>query len=258
MGIMKRSIDEKTYNGIAENQSKFFDGLKNIKVKLVNYTKMPNKSISQMIKATESLPSLDFEDEELVKEQLTGGLSVPLESVNFTFQIANISRTCTHQLVRTRIGAGMSQQSMRWTNMSKFNFRIPKTLKKYNKKIKKIMGEIDKLYKDMVMDDIPYQDARFILPMGTTTWIYITYNLLSLKNVLNTRLCYMMQWEIREVASQMRDEVIKVFPQFKSILVPRCELIKKCLFPGWEDVSECSLEYAKKRMWKSKKFGQKK
>ena len=40
---------------------------------------------------------------------------------------------------------------------------------------------------------------------------------------MNERLCSRAQWEIRELAQEMKKAVLEVFPQAADMLVPKCE-----------------------------------
>lgn len=257
MGIQSKSTDKT--GGTSRGNNRKYVGVDGIEARLINHTDQPYKSICQMIAATERWPWPGESDEGLVEEQLKGGLTVPLESVVYTFAVKGVSRACTHQLVRTRVGAGFSQQSLRWCDIRDFNVRMPKSffknptlVKEYEELIEKARRVYDMAYHS----DVPYQDARFACPIGTTTHILLTYNFLSLRNVCATRLCEMMQWEINHVAKLMKEEVTRVHPVLGNALVPRCEMIGKCTFQGWEK-PECSNPMVEKREWKSDHFGQK-
>lgn len=257
MGIQKKSMDNT--DGESRGQRRTFIGIDGIEVRLVNYTERPYDSICQMIAATERWPDADESDESLVEEQLGGGLTVPLESVVFTFGIRGVSRACTHQIVRTRVGAGFSQQSLRWCDIRDFDVRMPESFRDHPTLEKAFLNLCEasrEVYAMAHEADVPYQDARFACPIATTTHVFGTYNLLSLRNFCATRLCEMVQWEIHHVAKRMKEEVMKVYPILGNALKPRCELINKCTFQGWEK-PECSNAMVNTREWKSAHFGQK-
>lgn len=263
---MKKSIDPKE---LPSGTGQTFLGTEGIIVELIDHTLSPIQTIYRMIEATEDFtPSIindstKLESEkieemkEAVKENLKGGLQLPLEAVSYTFAIGNISRTCTHQLVRTRVGAGFSQQSLRWRNVENFDVRIPESIANDPELLamfQDIVREIRVFHKSFVDSDIPYQDARFIIPMGMTTHLIATYNFLSLKNFCATRLCNMVQWEINHVAKLMKERVTAVHPILGDALMARCDMIGKCTFAGWE--SKCE-EKSFDRDWVSERKGTK-
>jgi len=265
MTYMRRSIDTKK---VSSGTGQTFWGKEGIIVELIDHTLNPLQTIYRMIEATEDfIPQtlggltpveIQMYMEDAVRENLKGGLQLPLEAVSYTFAIGNISRTCTHQLVRTRVGAGFSQQSLRWRNVENFNFRMPVSITDnpvLEDMVDKYIQMAREIHRELVLEDIPYQDARFVIPMGMTTHLIATYNYLSLKNFCATRLCNMVQWEINEVARLMKEEVVKVEPILGSALIPRCEMINKCTFAGWE--SKCE-EREFERDWTSQRKGMEK
>ena len=70
----------------------------------------------------------------------------------------------------------------------------------------------------MCDNDIPTDDARYGLPFGHESNIVITMNGRELLHFFKLRLNPPAQWEIRELAKQMLDEVKKVAPNIFSDL----------------------------------------
>ena len=93
-------------------------------------------------------------------------------------------------------------------------------------------SSLESLLKTVVRKEITgeksNQDCRYILPLGTETSAVYGYTLEALENFMNNRLCSRSQWEIRKVATLMRDEVLDVLPELKDKLVPRCEKLMWC------------------------------
>lgn len=165
---------------------------------------------------------------------LSGGLQVALESVSYTFGINNISRATTHQLVRTRVGAGFSQQSFRFDRISNFNVRMPDSIchSPYNLDFLRQVEEARKIYDKLVEKDVPYEDARAVCPIATTTHIIATYNYRALRDLCAQRLCNQVQWEIHEVVKLMKDAVTEVDEQLGEALKCKCDVLGKCTFLG--------------------------
>ena len=59
---------------------------------------------------------------------------------------------------------------------------------------------------------VPVEDARYVLPNACTTNIMVTMNARELLHFFTLRCCNRAQWEIREVADMMLEEVLKVVP----------------------------------------------
>lgn len=104
-----------------------------MKVKLINYTPEPEKTIAMAAKLCYSPVGIDEIEKNLTKESICKFLKMltdlghgsVFEHVSFTFAIEGISRACANQIVRHRI-ASYSQQSLRYVNMkNNFNYIMP-------------------------------------------------------------------------------------------------------------------------------------
>lgn len=133
-----------------------------------------------------------------------GHLSV-LEHASFTFGVEGISRATSHQLVRHRL-ASYSQQSQRYVVAERPEYVIPASIEKDPKKKKrfdKAAKNLYSLYKELVEEGIPAEDARYLLPNAACTKIIITMNARELLHFFELRCCERAQWEIRDMASKM-------------------------------------------------------
>ena len=128
-----------------------------------------------------------------------------IEHASATFHIKGISRACSHQLVRHRIGVAFSQRSQRYVKEYNFEFIVPKSIK--DKKLdyfyKVWMEDIGKNYEIILNSGIPAEDARFILPNSCSTELIMTMNFRELRHFLKERLSKRAQWEIRNVAKEI-------------------------------------------------------
>ena len=100
-----------------------------------------------------------------------------------TFLFEGISRACTHQLVRHRLGS-YSQESSRYVDLGKGGWRpvIPPSIMakpEAAKAITKFWGEAENLYGSLRDMGIRKEDARFILPVAAETRVVVTMNLAS-------------------------------------------------------------------------------
>lgn len=146
-----------------------------------------------------------------------------IEHASFTFSVEGVSRALTHQLVRHRI-ASFSQQSQRYVSMEHSDYVTPKSVE---------ADEDAKRIYDSIMDDIwtaygrllemvPPEDARYVLPNGCTTNITITMNARELFHFFSLRCCERAQWEIRELADEMLEMCAEVSPAIFSRAGPPC------------------------------------
>lgn len=167
----------------------------------------------------------------LIERVVGSGHYSVIEHIQVTFAISNVSRACTHQLVRHR-HMSFSQKSQRYVKeKGQFDFLIPPTIEK-NEELKKkfidFMGEISKKYTEFVEAGIPAEDARAVLPNACSTSIVASLNLRELIHIANLRLCTRAQYEIRMMVKAMCDELVKVEPWLKPYLVSKCERLGYC------------------------------
>ncbi|MCK5636555.1 MAG: FAD-dependent thymidylate synthase, partial [Thermoplasmatales archaeon] len=201
-------------------------------VKLIGFTPNPEKLPAMAAKLTHSKTKpeeLDKSSEKELKailEQVMNlGHTSVIEHANFSFAISDVSRSLTHQLVRHRI-ASYAQQSQRYVDFKEPNYVTPPKIAK-DKKMKKAydetMNNIWKEYNKLLDMGIPAEDSRFVLPNAACTNIIVTMNARSLLNFFELRCCLHAQWEIRQLANKMLQEVKKVAPIIFKKAGPTCK-----------------------------------
>lgn len=153
----------------------------------------------------------------LVKHLYRNGHHSVFEHIYFTFKIEGISRACSHQLVRHR-HCSFTQRSQRYCSEDGFDFITPPTINRTE--FMADITTIERWYELYREDDIPNEDARYILPNACATDMYISCNLRELIHIANERLCSRAQWEIRDLVKQM---VELVDPELQFMLVPKCQ-----------------------------------
>jgi thymidylate synthase (FAD) len=161
-----------------------------------------------------------------VEERLKTGHGSPLEQVWFEFLIAGVSRSFSHQFVRHRTGISFEQQSQRYVTFKRgtFPYTVPETIERagMRERVEALFSEIGEVYESLVASGVPAEDARFVLPNATSTNFKITVNFAELLHICDLRLCTRAQWEFRKVASLMRAEVNRRFPELGRHLQPKC------------------------------------
>ena len=207
-----------------------------MKVRLINYTKDPEKIVAQSARLCYSALGIEelrekLSDEsiiKLVKKIMKLGHYSVLEHATFTFAIEEISRVTSHQLVRHRL-ASFSQQSQRYVKIDKedFPYIVPKSIEK-DEKLAKIfidaVKELDGIYQLLLDHNIKAEDARYILPQAVTTKMIISANARELLHIFKLRCCNRAQWEIRELAMNMLKEVKSIAPTIFENAGPPCVL----------------------------------
>lgn len=145
---------------------------------------------------------------------ISNGHDSVLEHVNYTFQVDDISRACSHQLVRHRI-ASYTQQSQRYVGEEGFQFVVPPSIHGDYEAMdaySKYMEIADKLYAVLREKGIKQEDARYILPNACCTSLTMTMNLRSLMNFWKLRMDPHAQWEIQELAKRTWNLVYDTLP----------------------------------------------
>ena len=167
----------------------------------------------------------------LIEKVVASGHYSTIEHIQVTFAISNVSRACTHQLVRHR-HMSFSQKSQRYVKeKGQFDYIIPPTIardEELKKKFENFMEEISKVYCEFTEAGIPAEDARAVLPNAAASSIVASLNLREMIHLANLRLCTRAQYEIRTMIKMMCDELVKVEPWLKPYLVPKCERLGYC------------------------------
>lgn len=200
-----------------------------MKVELIRYTHQPVSAIEEAASVCyDSNPT----DGRIMNHCYKSGHHSVLEFADFTFNIKGVSRALTHQLVRHRLNS-YAQRSQRYCKETGFEFVTPPSIS-FSEETSKIyldaMKYITDTYSKLLELNIPAEDARMILPNACCSEIYVKMNLRNLIHFCNERLCFCAQWEIRNLAKLMVKEVLKVAPELKKFLVPKCEIYSPYCF----------------------------
>ncbi len=191
------------------------------------------------------------EDEEkmlkLIKNVISSGHHSTIEHIQISFAISNVSRACTHQLVRHRL-MSFSQKSQRYVQeRGQFDYIIPPTICKepvLREIFVKFMEEISNKYQEFVDAGIPAEDARFVLPNAASSSLVASLNLRELIHLAQLRLCTRAQYEIRTMVRMMCECVIKEEPWLRDYLVPKCEFLGFC-----DEHKSCGRKITKKELF---------
>lgn len=146
-----------------------------------------------------------------LKGALASGHESVMEHASFTFRIQGVSRVLLAQLTRHRI-ASYSVQSQRYCRIDSAEFVVPPAINDnpaiheyYNRRC----HDCFVAYQRMIGSGIKEQDARYILPQGIVCQLIMTMNARELNHFLSLRMCNRAQWEIRNLADAMFEELYK-------------------------------------------------
>jgi flavin-dependent thymidylate synthase len=172
----------------------------------------------------------------------------PFEFVDYIFQIEDVSKNFTHQLVRTRTGA-YQQETSRALEQSAFDTVRPDAFawpddaapddeagaeQSYLASCwDDAMAAADAHYRDAIARGAALQDARALLPSNMATKITAKFNLRTLSDMGKLRLCARTQGEYQKVFRAMRDAVLAVHPWADPLLQVHCAATGTCAFPRW-------------------------
>ena len=207
------------------------------KVSLIRYTADPEATVALAAKLCYSDRELDDLTENILAKdnskfisKLTdmGHLS-PIEHASFTFSVEGVSRAMLAQITRHRI-ASFSVRSQRYVSEDSFNYVIPPAIEEMGAAaVARYVGQMDTImdwYRDwqsaLGHGERSNEDARFILPNACETKMIVTMNARELMHFFELRCCNRAQWEIRDVAWQMFEAVVKVAPNLFKECGPGC------------------------------------
>lgn len=219
------------------------------------------------------------------EELMKGGLQTSLEDIRIAFAVYRVSRTMTHQTVRSRRAAfhqqsqrahyygdwpsvrmpesflGKSIETFRWTS----EYRDLVDLKDAYMDLAEHAAEFYRLATDA---GVSYQDARFALLEGTCNFILCEYSLREFIDVYAYRACSMFQWEIVAAMRLMKEALVEKHPWLDKYVLITCEKthgaldspkmlddqelgdavdwMHTCMFQGWETVEDqCDFPWAR-------------
>jgi len=173
---------------------------------------------------------------------LASGHGSVLEHANFSFVFQDVSRVCTHELVRHRAGAAYSQESMRFVRLTDLPFWFPEwvgldsilldrcvhvlaILEEHQRWMADRFG-LDDAHQLGIGKGVPFSEKkaktsfmRRFAPDGVATAILATFNIRSLRWIIQARTEAHAEEEIRlvfdQVAGIMVEECPALFGDFK-------------------------------------------
>ena len=210
---------------------------------VVNLISKPENMLKTVYTACRTCYSADYpiniyngaDDEakmlKLIERVISSDHYSTIEHIQVTFAISNVSRACTHQLVRHR-HMSFSQKSQRYVKeKGQFDYIIPPTIERdenLKSKFVDFMNKISEQYQEFVEAGIPAEDARFVLPNAAASSLVASLNLREMIHLANLRLCTRAQYEIRTMVKMMCDALVAEEPWLKPYLVPKCERFGFC------------------------------
>jgi len=149
-----------------------------------------------------------------------------MEHAWVNFAIADISRVFTHELVRHRIGVGISQESLRFVRLDNLGLWLPtviredeKAMEIFSDTFERLEGLQIELAKHFDLDSLPFKEKkkitsamRRIAPIGLATNIGWSVDFRELRHIIEMRTDESAEEEIRFVFSEIARMVINRYP----------------------------------------------
>ena len=190
-------------------------GGQSMKVTLIQHTPNPEEHIGLLAgicygKTGEQSP------EQCIKRAyhcVTKGHLSTLRFAHATFLVEDISRICSHQFVRSK-HLDFLQRSQRYCNEGEIESVMPDSImsSKYHIDVWEIQNHAKWLYDKLIADGFKKEDARFILPQGTTTELLAVGNFQAWYDFIKLRSGKEVQWEIRAVAHEINRQLHSIAP----------------------------------------------
>lgn len=133
-----------------------------------------------------------------------------IEHAYITFRIDGISRACGNQLTRHRLASYVqeSQRYCKYTDlMDEDWYVVPPSIKGdtlRERVFRMSMEHAARSYSLLLTSGVKAEDARYVLGNAAKTSITMSMNAREFFSFLNLRLSPKAQWEIRELAENMR------------------------------------------------------
>ncbi len=207
------------------------------KAQLIRYTADPEQTIALAAKLCYSGSEVDDliaqigekDNAKFIKLLTTMNHFSPFEHASFTFALEGVSRALLAQITRHRI-ASFSVRSQRYVSEGDFNYVIPPKIEALGKEAKQKfeaqMAQMLTWYREwqsaLGEGEGANEDARFVLPNACETKMIVSMNARELLHFFSLRCCNRAQWEIREIAWQMLEQVLSVAPSVFCNAGPGC------------------------------------
>lgn len=138
-----------------------------------------------------------------------------LRFAHATFRVSGISRSCSHQFVRSK-HLDFLQRSQRYCSEEDVNFINPDGYDLFDHHYQYCLST----YRTLLEMGYKKEDARFVLPEATCTSLIVTGNLQAWIDFIRLRSGKEVQWEIREVANKINGYLHEHCPNIFTLHTP--------------------------------------
>ena len=180
-----------------------------MEVQLVDYTQNAERKIAEYAAICYAADTSEAACNRRINKLLDLDHLATLRFATATFLVSGISRACSHQFVRAK-HLDFLQQSQRYVKQHDTEFIYPGTGS--DEKISEAYQLLQRVYDELIQDGVRKENARFVLPEGTATELYVTGNFQAYKDFLHNRQDKHAQWELRSVAAEIAKHLGSIAP----------------------------------------------
>ncbi len=229
--------------------TEFFEGVKGIKVEIIDFPVNPYKAIFDMATSTWGNKIEKWQDAKpevrfwVVKSVLEfRSLPNAMEEPSFCFAVEKCSRSAFDQIARTRVGAVFSSMGWRDNDHSDIGFRVPQSIwddkELYSDFQETCLLAKKNYYKLVNKGQSNWQDARAHLPISALHNFSMAMNYMTLRSFCGNRLKFCEQADTVAVAWLIRERVKQQFPMLGRYLRPACDWSGICQYHQANEMSE--------------------
>lgn len=195
-----------------------------VKVKLLAVTKDPAAVLGTVVRGykneadsyTVNITGAEVVD--MLEQIQKTKLQTPLEFVHTVFLLNDVTRSFTHQLVRTRVGVSFVQESLRFSEQRDAKILLRPNIAASPAKRIEFTAAVEHAvvaYNALLKMGVPIEDARGVLPHDVLTNIFVGMNLSALAHLYENRMCCQAQGlEWQEMLTQLKGQMPQVLRQF--------------------------------------------
>lgn len=185
-----------------------------MQVSLVDYTQDAEEKIARYSAICYDADTGEDANARRIKKLLQLGHLATLRFAYATFLVEGVSRTCSHQFVRSK-HLDFLQESQRYVDQSDVEFITPPAIVQEPMALAsyaRVMAISSYEYQHLRSMGIRKEDARFVLLEASPTKFYVTGNFQAWHDFLRNRTDKAAQWEIRECAELIGKELSLIAP----------------------------------------------
>lgn len=180
-------------------------------ITLIDYTQNPEEKIARYAAICYNSDTSKDACARRITKLVDSGHLATLRFAYATFLVEGISRVTSHQFVRSK-HLDFLQESQRYVKQEDTSFTYPNVSEELLQIYDDAYGNAQLLYNQLIAKGVKKEDARFVLPEGSHTRLYVTGNFQAWRDFLKLRADKHAQWEVRQCAELIGKELSLIAP----------------------------------------------